>query len=77
VSARQVLPQVARALAALSPAERDLLLLVAWTDLSYGEIAQALTIAPGTVASRLHRIRGKVRRLLDDHSDNHKENSHG
>lgn len=67
VTATQVLPQIARALAAISPAERDLLLLVAWTDLSYSAIAQALDLAPGTVASRLHRIRGKVRRLLDQH----------
>jgi RNA polymerase sigma factor (sigma-70 family) len=63
-AAAQVLPQMARALAAITPAERDLLLLVAWTDLSYGDIAAALAIAPGTVASRLHRIRGKLRRLL-------------
>lgn len=61
VSAEQMLPAVARALASLTAAERDLL-LVAWTDLSYDGIARSLAIAPGTVASRLHRIRAKVRR---------------
>jgi RNA polymerase sigma-70 factor (ECF subfamily) len=66
VAARQMLPLLAPVLAALSQGERDLLLLVAWTDLTYGEVAQALGIAPGTVASRLHRVRRKVRRLLDD-----------
>ena len=64
IEARQQLPQLARALAVLSPADRDLLLLVAWTDLSYRDIAHALAIPPGTVASRLHRIRGKLRRAL-------------
>jgi RNA polymerase sigma-70 factor (ECF subfamily) len=66
VAARQMLPLLARVLATLSQDERDLLLLVAWTDLSYAEVAQALGIAPGTVASRLHRVRGKVRKLLGD-----------
>jgi RNA polymerase sigma-70 factor (ECF subfamily) len=66
VAARQMLPMLGRVLATLSQDERDLLLLVAWTDLSYAEVAQALGIAPGTVASRLHRVRGKVRKLLGD-----------
>jgi RNA polymerase sigma-70 factor (ECF subfamily) len=66
VAAGQMLPLLAPVLATLSQDERDLLLLVAWTDLSYAEVAQALGIAPGTVASRLHRVRGKIRRLLDD-----------
>src|SRR5258708_6349211 len=64
MAARQLRPLLARVLATLSQDERDLLLLVAWTDLTYGEVAQTFAIAPGTVASRLHRVRGKVRRLL-------------
>ena len=71
VTARQMLPVLAGVLATLSQNERDLLLLVAWTDLSYSEVAQALAIAPGTVASRLHRVRGKVRRLLGDQESLH------
>lgn len=67
VTAQQTLPLLASALATLSQDERDLLLLVAWTDLSYGEVAQALGIAPGTVASRLHRARAKARRVLGHH----------
>jgi RNA polymerase sigma-70 factor (ECF subfamily) len=66
VAAAQMLPLLAAVLGSLSRDERDLLLLVAWTDLSYAEVAQALGVAPGTVASRLHRVRGKVRRLLGD-----------
>ena len=66
VAAGQMLPLPAPVLQSLSRDERDLLLLVAWADLSYAGVAQALGVAPGTVASRLHRVRGKVRRLLGD-----------
>jgi RNA polymerase sigma factor (sigma-70 family) len=55
---------LAAALAALSPGDRDVLLLVAWGQLSYDEVAAALKIPPGTVASRLNRARRKVRKAL-------------
>jgi RNA polymerase sigma-70 factor (ECF subfamily) len=39
-----------------------------WTypQLSYAEIAEALAVPVGTVRSRLHRARGKIRTRLDD-----------
>lgn len=52
------------ALTALPSGDRDALLLVALADLSYGEVAQALDIPKGTVASRINRARRKVRALL-------------
>jgi RNA polymerase sigma factor (sigma-70 family) len=55
---------LAAALAALSHGDRDVLLLVAWGQLSYDEVAAALKIPPGTVASRLNRARRKVRKAL-------------
>ncbi|GII95484.1 RNA polymerase sigma factor [Sinosporangium siamense] len=64
VSAEQLHPKLARALAALSAAERDLLLLIAWGNLGYDDAALALGIPVGTVRSRLHRLRAKVRRAL-------------
>ncbi|WP_328709527.1 RNA polymerase sigma factor [Microbispora hainanensis] len=64
-SAAVLRPALAAALARLSTAERDLLLLVAWADLSYEEAAEALKIPIGTVRSRLHRVRAKLRRHLD------------
>ncbi|MFF4773547.1 RNA polymerase sigma factor [Microtetraspora fusca] len=64
VSAAAMRPALAAALARLSAAERDLLLLVAWADLTYEETAEALKIPVGTVRSRLHRIRAKLRRHL-------------
>ncbi|NIK60874.1 RNA polymerase sigma factor [Kribbella shirazensis] len=53
-----------RALAGLREQERDVLLLYAWEDLGYAEIAAALDIPVGTVRSRLHRARKSVRAAL-------------
>ncbi|MES9593214.1 sigma-70 family RNA polymerase sigma factor [Streptomyces sp. NPDC094045] len=55
---------LAAALAALSPGDRHVLLLVAWADLGYQEVAEALGIPLGTVRSRLNRARRKVREAL-------------
>jgi RNA polymerase sigma factor (sigma-70 family) len=48
------------ALADLPGPERDTLLLAAWTDLSYAEIAAALEVPVGTVRSRLSRARERI-----------------
>jgi RNA polymerase sigma factor (sigma-70 family) len=55
---------LAAALAGLSRAHREVLLLIAWADLSYEETAQALGTSVGTVRSRLHRARKKIRAAL-------------
>jgi len=55
---------LAAALADLAPGDRDVLLLVAWGQLSYDEVAAALNIPQGTVGSRLNRARRKVRKAL-------------
>ena len=49
--------QLARALAAMRPRQRDALLLYALADLSYEEIALALDVPVGTVRTWLHRAR--------------------
>ncbi len=51
-------------LAGLRQAERDVLVLFAWEDLSYAEIAEALDVPVGTVRSRLHRARRALRSAL-------------
>jgi RNA polymerase sigma factor (sigma-70 family) len=64
VSASMASRQVAAALARLPKELRDTLLLVAWGDLSYEEVATALGIPVGTVRSRVSRARSKLRRTL-------------
>ncbi|MEO3825944.1 RNA polymerase sigma factor [Actinomadura sp. B10D3] len=55
---------LADALAGLPRGDRDVLLLVALADLSYEEVGQALGLKTGTVASRLHRARRRLRESL-------------
>jgi RNA polymerase sigma factor (sigma-70 family) len=52
---------IAEALSVLSREERDALLLFAWADLSYEQIAEALALPVGTVRSRLNRARTRMR----------------
>jgi RNA polymerase sigma-70 factor (ECF subfamily) len=64
VTARSLRPVLDEALTGLSDQDRDVLLLIAWEQLSYPEVARALGIPPGTVGSRLHRARAQVRAAL-------------
>ena len=57
-------PVVARALVRLKPGDREALLLFAWAELTYREIAEALAIPVGTVRSRLSRARRQVHEIL-------------
>lgn len=57
---------LADAIGRLSAGDREVLLLVAWGDLRYDEVAAALDIPLGTVRSRLNRARRKVRGVLGD-----------
>jgi RNA polymerase sigma factor (sigma-70 family) len=56
--------QLLDALASLAQGDRDVVVLVAWEDLSYEEVAAALEIPVGTVRSRLKRARRRLRELL-------------
>lgn len=56
--------ELAAAIASLRPQDREILLLHAWADLGDGEIARALSISVGTVKSRLHRARSRLRNQL-------------
>jgi RNA polymerase sigma-70 factor, ECF subfamily len=63
VDAQALRGQLAAALASLSGPHRDTLLLIA-SGLSHQEVARALGVPIGTVASRLARARRKVRAVL-------------
>lgn len=64
VTAETVRGALAAALDGLPDIERDVLLLIAWEQLSYVETASALGVPVGTVRSRLNRARHRVREAL-------------
>ena len=70
LDAQSLGPRLRAALAALTGDERELLLLVAWEQLSPSEAAAALGINPATARSRLHRARAHAQpasyQLTDD-----------
>lgn len=66
VTAQASSPALAAALRSLSEGDRHVLLLIAWADLSYDEVAEALRIPLGTVRSRLNRARRKMRTALPE-----------
>lgn len=53
----------------LPPEQRTLLVMHYLDGLSIAEIAEALSIPPGTVKSRLYAIRGQLKGLLEEKSD--------
>jgi RNA polymerase sigma-70 factor (ECF subfamily) len=61
VDAEAMAQQLAPAIADLSDGDRDVLLLTSWAQLTTVEVADALGIPVGTVRSRLHRIRRRLR----------------
>lgn len=60
LDARSDLRIVLDAAAALDQADYELLVLVVWEELSSADAAAALGVQPGTVRSRLHRIRREL-----------------
>ena len=79
VTAGQLGRQLAAALTGLGHGDRDVLLLVAISDLSHQEVALALDIPYGTVGSRLNRARRALREALGvvDPRLDHEEASNG
>lgn len=58
--------ELAQALDQLPPEQREVILLVALEGMTYGEVAETLGIAIGTVMSRLSRGRERLRRLMEE-----------
>jgi RNA polymerase sigma-70 factor (ECF subfamily) len=55
---------VGRAVRALRPLQREVVILAEYEDLTLAEIARAVGADVGTVKSRLHRARENLRRTL-------------
>lgn len=60
LDAGAALRALAPRIAGLAARDRDVLLLHAWADLTYEQIAEALGIPVGTVRSRLNRVRRRL-----------------
>lgn len=58
-----------KALAAIEPEHRQIVVLRDYLDLRYAEIATVLDIAPGTVMSRLHRARIALARKVREYDE--------
>jgi RNA polymerase sigma-70 factor (ECF subfamily) len=73
LEAQMLGPQLTQALRSLPVADREALLLFAWAELSYQEIALALDVPLGTVRSRIHRARARVREqvVLNSQGETH------
>lgn len=56
LSTRELAPRIA----ALSSRDRETLLLYAWGDLTYEEVAAALGVPVGTIRSRMNRVRTRL-----------------
>ncbi|MEU5420532.1 RNA polymerase sigma factor [Streptomyces sp. NPDC001407] len=64
LDAAAVAPLMRRTLAELPAVERELLLLIAWEQLSPTEAAAVVGVPAGTARSRLHRARTRLRAAL-------------
>lgn len=58
---------IRNALSRMDTDKRQIIVLRDYMDLSYAEIASVLSIAPGTVMSRLHRARMALKEALQNH----------
>jgi RNA polymerase sigma factor (sigma-70 family) len=70
-------PMLARVVAALPQQDRELLLLVAWAELSYAEAAAAMGTTTSAIKARMHRIRVRLRQELGGSNPMNEENHDG
>ncbi|MGB3975639.1 MAG: sigma-70 family RNA polymerase sigma factor [bacterium] len=67
LSRREQSDLVSRALSELPEDQRTILILVEYQELSYERVAQIMDCSIGTVKSRMHRARQKVREWMENH----------
>ncbi|MEU5024940.1 RNA polymerase sigma factor [Streptomyces milbemycinicus] len=65
LDAAAIAPVLRQALTKLPAVERELMLLIAWEQLTPTEAASVVGVPAGTARSRLHRARSRLRERLD------------
>ena len=60
---------IQQALAELTEADREILLLYTWENLGYEEIAVALDVSAATARVRMHRARKRLAEIVEKESD--------
>ncbi len=65
-------PQLATALTLLSPEDRSLLILYIFEERTYSELSEIMGCKPEALKKRLSRMKGKVRRILQDWREDEK-----
>ena len=65
----EVRDELDRALTRLKPDDQVILALRYYRDLTIDDIAELMDVRPGTVMSRIHRARARLRPLLAAHED--------
>lgn len=69
IDATNTLERLAVEVAELPQDDRDVLILTVWEELTSAEVAEVLGIPPGTVRSRLNRIRTRLRAVTEQAVD--------
>lgn len=64
LDARARYERIVDGVASLEPDDRDLLMLIAWEEMSSRDVAAAIGVPPGTVRSRLARIRTQLAHIV-------------
>ena len=77
VDARLAIRKIAAILKSMSTVNRDSLLLWAWADLTYEQIAHATAVPIGTVRSRINRARSVLRHASKSIAEREQEKEHG
>ncbi|KRE40912.1 hypothetical protein ASG81_16875 [Paenibacillus sp. Soil522] len=65
-------PQLATALTLLSPEDRSLLIMYIFEERTYSELSEIMGCKPEALKKRLSRMKGKVRRILQDWREDEK-----
>lgn len=64
--AKEGLEKLIEAIQSLSPEDRSLVIFIDYLGFKYNEVSKILNVPVGTVKSRLHKVRLKIRSIIGD-----------